>query len=210
MKVQIDGDESSPLLILAHGAGAGSDSWFMQAMTKHMVTEGICVATFDFEYMRKMKEAERRRPPERIPQLLEQYRSVVELLDRPCVVGGKSMGGRVASLLLADSPSAKVAGGVVLGYPFHPKGKPTALRVSHFSDLEHNLLICQGERDLLGSKTLVSELELPESITVHWFPEGDHDFKPLKKSGLKHDQLLQQLAVTAAHFIRQVSAREPV
>ena len=179
------GPSSGPVLVLAHGAGAPMDSGFMQAMADLLAARGIHVIHFEFAYMAARRTAGIRKPPSRMPQLLQEYRAVVDLLGAgPVFIGGKSMGGRAASMLAAepDMPAA-VAGLVCLGYPFHPPGKPENLRTAHLSSLNCPALIVQGERDPFGTADEVPGLSLPPSIGFHWCPAGNHDLAPPKRSG---------------------------
>ena len=114
--------------------------------------------------------------------LLDTWRAVIdELGSDGLVIGGKSMGGRMASLV-ADQ--CGVAGLVCLGYPFHPPAKPETTRTEHLAGLATPTLIVQGERDRFGTPAEVDGYVLSESIDVHWMPDGDHDLVPRKKSGL--------------------------
>ncbi len=105
------------------------------------------------------------------------------------IVGGKSMGGRIASMVAAERElsNAGPLGLVCLGYPFHPAGKPEKLRVDHLLSLKTPALFCQGTRDSLGTKEEVRTYTLSGSIRFHWLEDGDHGFKPRKKSGLTED-----------------------
>lgn len=203
MKVQIDGDESNPMLVLAHGAGAGHNSDTMALLTAALVSQAICVARFDFDYMAQMTVSGKRRPPARMPALQEEYQRVVEWLDRPCFIGGKSMGGRVATMILAEEWESQVSGVVAFGYPFHPAGKRSQLRTGHFLSIQRPVLICQGARDALAFQPGIDKVLLPEWVRLQWFEHGDHDFKTLKRSGITQQQLLQRVATVAAGFIRQ-------
>ncbi|NVJ50734.1 MAG: dienelactone hydrolase family protein [Gammaproteobacteria bacterium] len=171
-------------LLLAHGAGAGANSDFMQALRLAFEPSDIDLVRFEFGYMQQMTETGKRRPPSPFNQLIEQFSSVIawcqEQTSRPLWIGGKSMGGRVASHLLGTST---VMGGIVYGYPFHPPGKPDKLRTEHLQQITKPLHIIQGERDTFGSAAEVSELTLDPGIELHWIPDGDHSFKPRKRSG---------------------------
>jgi predicted alpha/beta-hydrolase family hydrolase len=173
-------------LLLAHGAGQGMDSPFMHTMAQGLAAAGMRVARFDFPYMLRAKAEGRRRPPDRAPLLLDAYRAAIDALRASGVdhtrllIGGKSMGGRIASLL-ADEQG--VAGLVCLGYPFHPPGKPDTLRTEHLRMLHTPTLICQGERDPFGRRDEVSGYPLSAAITVAWLPDGEHSFKPRKAAG---------------------------
>lgn len=157
------------------------DSPFMNAMARKLADRGLRVARFEFPYMRSRREG-RGRPPDREPVLLQAWRDAVEALgggDR-VVVGGKSMGGRMASMI-ADE--AGVRGLVCLGYPFHPPGRPATLRVRHLEALRTPALIVQGTRDALGSREEVEGYTLSPAIRLVWLEDGDHSFKPRVSSG---------------------------
>ena len=195
------GETEWPLFIMAHGAGAGSDSDFMQQMAGLLAERKIATLRFDFPYMQRIKTEGKRRPPDKVPALIEDYCSRIEQVGRACVIGGKSMGGRVASLIAANAP-AQVKGCACLGYPFHPAGKPDKLRTDHLMTISTPLLIVQGTRDALGNKEEVAGYNLPENIQWLWLAEGDHDLKPRKASGFTHSQHLQSAADAIAEFVR--------
>jgi predicted alpha/beta-hydrolase family hydrolase len=113
-------------------------------------------------------------------------------------IGGKSMGGRIASLI-ADE--AKVAGLVCLGYPFHPTGKPEQLRVEHLKSIRTPTLIVQGERDPFGTCDEVSKYKLSKRVRVHWLTDGDHSFKPRKASGRTLEENWEEGIDAVASFI---------
>ena len=173
-------------VVLAHGAGAPMDSEFMDYIADGLAAQGLRVARFEFPYMVKRREDGKRRPPDRAPVLLETYLNVAaELGPGNLIVGGKSMGGRIASMI-ADEAGA--AGLVCLGYPFHPPGKPEKLRTEHLADLKTPALILQGERDPFGKRDEVGGYTLSKSIDVDFLPDGDHDLKPRKASGRTREE----------------------
>ena len=194
----IDGPGDAPAtLLLAHGAGAPMDSPFMQAMATGLAERGWRVVRFEFPYMARARLTGRRAGPDRLPKLLEAFREQVALEgnERPLILGGKSMGGRIASLLLdalADADAAArhhvaggtVAGGLCLGYPFHPPGKPQQLRTEHLQTLRTPALILQGERDPFGRREEVEGYALSPQLQIQWLPHGDHSFTPTRRSGL--------------------------
>lgn len=168
-------------LALAHGAGAPMDSPFMDAFAAGVAARGYRVARFEFPYMAERRETDRKRPPDRQPVLLETWREVIAALGPGnLVIGGKSMGGRMASLVADD---AGVRGLVCLGYPFHPPGRPEKTRTAHLEALVTPCLIVQGERDPMGTRADVAGYRLAPSITLRWLPDGNHDLKPRKASG---------------------------
>ena len=154
-----NGKDKNPLLIIAHGAGADSQSDFMTDMASRIADEGIYVVRFDFPYMIKRQEDGKKRPPDRAPKLIVAWQDIIANLARPCVIGGKSMGGRIASMVANDADignlenvDALIKGCVSLGYPFHPPGKPEKQRTSHLETLRKPLLMVQGTRDTMGTK----------------------------------------------------------
>ena len=183
-----DGLPDSPVTIaLAHGAGAPMDSPFMAAFAEGLAAHGLRVARFEFPYMARRRDDGRKRPPDRAPVLLDAWLAVIsELGPEHLVIGGKSMGGRIASMV-ADE--AGVAGLVCLGYPFHAPGREADLiRLAHLEDLKTPALIAQGTRDALGNAGDVAGYALAPAIRIHWLEDGDHGFKPRKSSGLSEGQ----------------------
>lgn len=182
------GPKTAPVTVaLAHGAGAPMDSAFMEAFADGLAAKGLLAARFEFPYMAGRRGGGTKRPPDRMPVLMETWASVVAALGGPgkVVIGGKSMGGRIASLLAADleTKGTPVKGLVCLGYPFHPPGKPQNTRVAHLEKLQTPALFLQGERDSLGNRADVAGYALSSAIRVHWLADGDHGFKPRKASG---------------------------
>nr|WP_256666029.1 alpha/beta family hydrolase [Pseudomonas sp. 8Z] len=179
-------------LILAHGAGAPMDSPFMQHIAQSLAERGVRVVRFEFAYMAQRRVDGRRRPPNPQAHLLQQWRQVHAQVSRqvggPVAIGGKSMGGRMASLL-ADELGALAL--VCLGYPFYAAGKPEKPRVAHLAELGTPTLIVQGERDALGNRETVAGYELSSAVELHWLQAADHDLKPLKASGFSHTQHLE-------------------
>ena len=191
----IDGPDDAPAtLLLAHGAGAPMDSPFMAAIASGLGAKGWRVVRFEFGYMARMRQTGRRQGPDRMPLLQEAFRQQVRLEQaawpqRPLFVGGKSMGGRVASLLVDGlAAAAGVRGCLCLGYPFHPSGKPLTLRSEHLAELQAPTLILQGERDPFGKREEVGSYALSPQVQVGWIASGDHSFKPTKASGLSEAQ----------------------
>lgn len=195
-----NGDNGNAVLVLAHGAGAPMDSDFMNAVAEGLASSGIQVVRFEFPYMQQRRLSGKKRPPDRQPVLLDSWRQMIEKLGGPehLIIGGKSMGGRMASLIAAQLP---VRGLLCLGYPFHPVGRPERLRTEHLYEITTPTLILQGERDALGSRQEVASYKLPEIFQVQWLPDGDHDFKPRVKSGYTHQQNLQQAISVVTNFV---------
>ncbi|KAB0290418.1 alpha/beta fold hydrolase [Vibrio fortis] len=197
----IDGEEHSQYtFVFAHGAGAGMEHEFMQSVAKGLAFKGIRVIRFNFPYMIKRAEDGKRRPPDRAPKLLEAYQEVIEQVDaEKLVIGGKSMGGRMASHL---SEHEKVAGVACLGFPFHPPGKPDKYKGEHLAELSKACLILQGERDTFGKREEFPAFNLSDSVSVEFIPDGDHSFKPRKSSGHTEQQNIALAVEKLAKFIK--------
>lgn len=185
-------------LLLAHGAGAPMDSEFMNLLSAGLARRGIQVLRFEFPYMAERRTGGSKRPPNPMPVLLDSFREYYAAVDGPVFVGGKSLGGRVASLL-ADELAP--AGLICFGYPFHPPGKPERTRTAHLLELSTPALILQGTRDPFGKPQEVSGYPLAAQIRVSWLDTADHDFKPLKSSGLSQFEVIDQAAERAAAFM---------
>ncbi len=199
--MRIDGPQNGRTLVLAHGAGAPMDSDFMNDITALLHHErGIRVVRFEFPYMAERRESGKKRPPDKADKLLAHYNAVLDELpaSESVFVGGKSMGGRMA-LMLANE--RRVAGVCVLGYPFHPPGKPERTRLEPFAHPSAPVLVCQGERDTLGKREEVEGYKLPDSARLHWLPDGDHSLKPRKASGYTLEQNLASAADAIARFM---------
>jgi predicted alpha/beta-hydrolase family hydrolase len=198
--LRFDGpDRATETIVLAHGAGAPMGSPFLERVAGGLAAHGFRVVRFEFPYMAARREG-RRPPPDREPVLLDHWRAVLGMLKgaRPPVIGGKSLGGRMASLL-ADEVSAP--GLVCLGYPFHPPGKPERLRVAHLEKLGTPTLVVQGTRDALGSRAEVGGYRLSPSIRVHWIEDGDHSYRPRARSGRTERQNLDEAIEAVAAFV---------
>ncbi|MBK1698757.1 alpha/beta fold hydrolase [Rhodovibrio salinarum] len=205
-QITFDGPQDGPVLALAHGAGVGMDSPFMAAMAELLAARGVRVARFEFGYMAERRAGGKKRPPPAQNTLLAEFRAVIDALGGPgsVVVGGKSMGGRMASLLAADQEQTDqpVAGVVALGYPFHPPGKPEKLRTEHLQALATSMLVCQGERDPFGTAEEVATYPLSAAVQLTCLPDGDHDLKPRKSSGYSAETNWATAADTVAAFLR--------
>lgn len=192
--------DASITLLLAHGAGAPMDSAWMNSVAEKLAEQRIRTVRFEFGYMAARREGQRK-PPPRGETLMPEYLAAVEALDAKgkLFVGGKSLGGRVASMaangLFLDG---KIAGLVCLGYPFHPPGQPEKLRTKHLESLVVPALICQGTRDPFGTREEVTKYPLSQSIEMFWLEDGDHDFKPRKPYSL--DGHLSQAAEKIAQW----------
>jgi predicted alpha/beta-hydrolase family hydrolase len=197
----VTGPDDAPVtLLLAHGSGGPMDSPAMNTSAEALAAEGLRVARFEFPYMAVRRSDGSRRPPPRAETLIPDFARAAEALGAkgPLVIGGKSMGGRVASMA-ADALYAegRIAGLLCLGYPFHPPEKPDQLRTGHLMTLVTPALICQGTRDPFGTKQEVPGYRLPERIRFLWLEDGDHDLKPRKSlSGFSAADHLATMAKT--------------
>jgi len=191
------------IVALAHGAGVPMDSPFMNEFAAGLSGEGVRVARFEFPYMAARRSGGPRRAPNPAAVLEATWFDVVETLgggDR-LVVGGKSMGGRIASMI-ADR--ARARGVICLGYPFHPPGRPGQLRTAHLEQLETPALIIQGERDPFGTRDEVPGYRLSRAIEVRWLEDGDHSFKPRARSGHTQAGHLAKAVEWGAAFVERV------
>ena len=179
----IDGPPSDRTLVLAHGAGGAMDSSFMNRVAQGVSSGGVRVVRFEFPYMAARRAGLKKGgAPDRPAVLMETWRQVVAQLGEPVFIGGKSMGGRIATMV-ADEVGAR--GVVCLGYPFHPPGNTERLRTEHLKDLRTPTLIIQGTRDQFGSAEEVKGYDLSPAIRIEWMEDGDHSFKPRASSGRK-------------------------
>ncbi len=192
------------VLVLAHGSGQPMDAPFMDAVAGRIAAAGVEVLRFNFPYMARAVAEGRNRPPDRQPVLEESWMEAINSArSRPAAggglfIGGKSLGGRIATLV-ADA--ASVDGVVCLGYPFHPPGKPERLRTAHLETIATPVLICQGERDPFGSRDEVAGYRLSGNVELTWIDDGDHGFKPRKSSGATAEGNIDRAAAAAVAFI---------
>ena len=176
-------DDAALTVVLAHGAGAPMNTPFLNSVARGLAADGYRVARFEFPYMRARRETGRKGgAPDREPILRNSWKEVVDELGGGArlVIGGKSMGGRIASMV-ADEVGAR--GLVCLGYPFHPPGRPEKLRTAHLETLATPALIVQGTRDAFGTPDDVAGYRLSPAIRVVWLEDGDHSWKPRASSG---------------------------
>lgn len=188
--------------VLAHGAGAPMDHPSMQTLATLLGNAGIHVVRFEFPYMAARRTEGTRRPPDREAVLHRTWLEVIDALGggERLVIGGRSMGGRIASMV-ADE--AGVRGLVCLGYPFHPPGRPGRLRVAHLEALRTPTLIVQGERDAFGGPGEVASYALAPAIRIEWLADGDHSFRPRRASGHTIEEHLATAAGLTAAFVHQ-------
>lgn len=187
--------------LLGHGAGASQDSGFMRMFAKGLASRGLDVMTFNFVYMEQGRSV-----PDQKPKLESCFRAVIEaavkhrkLKHNRLVIGGKSMGGRIASQVAAAAALGKeplvneIDGLVFLGYPLHPPGNPAKLRVEHLEGIGKPMLFVQGTRDALGTPEEIRPFikNLRPAARIHAIEGGDHSFKAPKKFGLSQDEIYE-------------------
>lgn len=201
----LEGSSKAPLtVVLAHGAGAPMDSPFMTTVAEGLADRDLRVARFEFTYMRARRIKGTRTAPDREPILLDRWRDVIRSMGggQRLVIGGKSLGGRIASMI-ADE--AGVRGLVCLGYPFHPPGRPPGTRIKHLKSLRTPALIVQGTRDSFGTRSEVESYQLSQQIHFAWIEDGDHSFKPRARSGRTEQQNLTAAIDAVRDFVGQLS-----
>ena len=205
------GTPAPATFVLAHGAGAGQQSAFITGFARGLSERGIDVLTFNFLYTEQG-----RRVPDRTEKLDACYRAAVGAarshFDRPGVfIGGKSMGGRIATHLAAadDAKELGIAGVVALGYPLHPPGKPQQLRAAHLSRIRVPMLIVQGERDPFGTPAELHSVlgTIAGDVTLHVVKNGDHSLAPSRHKDRVASTHLEIQAVIAG-WIREQTTRE--
>lgn len=178
------------------------DTPFMNQVAEGIALAGFRVLRFEFPYMAGRRTGGSKRPPDRQPVLLDCWRHAIAAAGSgPLVIGGKSMGGRMASLVADDTG---VNGVICLGYPFHPPGKPDKLRTEHLENIACQTLILQGERDPFGTRAEVGTYRLSEAITLEWIPDGNHDLAPRKASGHTRESNMAATITAATAFLEMV------
>ena len=218
MELIQNGPMSGPVYLFAHGAGADMNSEFMAQVSEKWAKKGIRVVRFNFPYMIKREEDGKRRPPDRAPKLLGAYEDVIKQLNCPVVIGGKSMGGRMASMLMAENAlrdecdRLPILGCACLGFPFHAPGKDPKDRLNHLKELTQPLLIVQGTRDTMGTQEevegYVEEGDINSSVSLSWLEDGNHDLKPRKVSGFSHQQHIDSAIESVAEFVHRLSNQD--
>ena len=198
-------DPRRGVLLLAHGAGAAMDSPFMNRFAGHAAAAGLEVARFEFAYMAQRRTGGSKRPPAAVDTLVVEFRkALVRLLavtDGPVIIGGKSLGGRVAAMVGGGALDPRVVAVLCLGYPLHPPGMPEKQRLEPLAGLAVPALICQGERDPFGDRREFEAMELPAAVRLHWCVDGSHDLAPRGGSPATWDGNLKEAAEAAATML---------
>ena len=202
MEFLLNGDEKGrTTILLAHGSGAPMDTPWMNMVAEGLADQGFRVARFEFSYMAARRTGGSKRPPAKADTYAQEFLAAIEALscDGPLIIGGKSMGGRVASLIAqALYDEGRIIGLLCLGFPFHPPKKPDNRRGENLADITCPALICQGTRDPFGTQEDVETYDLSDAVTLHWLEDGDHDLKPRKRvTGKTLEDHLKDVALKA-------------
>ena len=202
------GERTSATLILGHGAGAGQHSTFMVDFAGALSQLGLDLVTFNFLYTEQ-----KRKIPDRAPVLEECYLAViaavrarVESARERLFIGGKSMGGRIATQVAAADAALPLAGLVLLGYPLHPPGQPQKLRDAHLPSVRRPMLFVQGRRDAFGTPDELAPIlaRLSPQPTLHVVEGGDHSFKLSRKDPARQAAIYGDVQSTIANWIRRI------
>ncbi|HSO94780.1 MAG TPA: alpha/beta family hydrolase [Acidimicrobiia bacterium] len=201
-------------VLLAHGAGSDHQTPALVAVADALAAAGIPSLRFDYPY-----KAAGRRAPDRPPVLAAATReAAAELAERSglplgqLVLGGRSMGGRIGSLVVADEDDPQPALGLLLlGYPLHPAGKPERRRDGHFPRLDLPVCFVSGTRDSLAPQVELTRAvqSVPGPVTLHWLDSADHGYRPLKASGRTIGDVLAEAAETSVTWVQGLDASAP-
>ena len=205
-------DRAGVTAVLGHGAGAGQTSGFMRMFAKGLAARGLDVVTFNFVYMEQGRSV-----PDQKHKLEGCFQAVIEtarknrkLKDNRVVIGGKSMGGRIASQVMSgeerESFAEDVVGLVFLGYPLHPPGQSAKLRIEHLEHIKKPMLFVQGTRDALGTPDEIKPFvkNLRPAAKIHEIEGGDHSFKAPKKFGLSQDKIFETAMDEIDRWVRSI------
>jgi len=188
----------------------------MRTILLNLNNAGLETLPFEFPYMKIMNQTGKRRPPDRMPKLIEAFEKEIKHYQalypkKKIIVGGKSMGGRVASLLISqleegnDEKPDSISACICLGFPFHPPKKLEKYRGEHLENIKTLTLILQGDRDTMGCKEEVENYKLANSITVKYIPDGDHSFKPRVRSGHTLEGNISMSSELIINFVNSLS-----
>jgi hypothetical protein len=199
------------VILLAHGAGAPMTSPFLESLASALAEQGNRVARFEFDYMASRRRTGIRRPPPKAELLLNEYTQAITGIsrtlgaDQHLIIGGKSLGGRVASMIAAkEFEDGRVSALICFGYPFHPSKRPLALRTAHLQSLRCPALFVQGENDPFGTRAEVETYRLSKSIRLNWIESADHDLKCRGGRSTPAGHGIARAAEAASHFISQL------
>jgi len=188
-------------LVLAHGAGAPMDSDWLNNITNKLELNNIEVIRFEFPYMEKRRITGKKSPPDKLPILVDKFNNIVNSLNKPVFIAGKSMGGRIASMIAPTNNN--ILGVIAYGYPFHPVGKPEKLRTEHLKKYNKPMLIIQGENDPFGKSKEWENFNIDKSIEIFPISKANHDLKPNKSTGLSLDEAMNIAVKKTASFIKK-------
>ena len=192
-------------LVLGHGAGAGQHSTFMVDFARALSDLDLDVITFNFLYIEQQRKL-----PDRAPVLEDCYRAVIDAVRaqlesarRALFIGGKSMGGRIATQVAAGDAALPIAGLVLLGYPLHPPGQPGKLRDAHLPAVRRPMLFVQGSRDTFGTPDELAPIvvRLAPAPTIHVIANADHSFKLSRKDPARQGEIYADIQRTVARWI---------
>lgn len=203
-----NGPQDGQCLILAHGAGVPMDSGFMNDMAGLIGDAGIGVLRFEFGYMARRRLTGKKAPPQAAERLIDEFKAAIDCagIERP-FIGGKSLGGRVASMCAGElHAQGRINGLVCLGYPFHLPGKSGALRTAHLEDYSCPSLIVQGENDPFGTRSEIEGYTLSDAIEFNFAPSGNHDLTPPKRSGRTAMDNWREASLAVADFMKRAQA----
>ncbi len=198
-------------VLLAHGAGAPMDAPFMNRLAEALAAEGLAVARFEFGYMAARRTSGKKTPPPEAGKLVGEYRAAIDaVLAAPeaagrILIGGKSMGGRVAAMTAGAPLDPRVAGVACFGYPFHPPGRPVDLRLAPLVEIRLPTLVLQGERDEFGNRAEVEGFGLQPPVEVVFVEDGSHDFGPRGSSPATLKGNILFAAAETARFARALA-----
>ena len=198
--------------LFAHGAGAPKNSEWMNLVAKKLTQHSrgkIKVKRFNFDYMERSKKENKKFPPDRMPRLIEKWEKEIikHAKNGPIFIGGKSMGGRAATLLPLEFLQRHVKGIINFGFPFHAPGKEPGERIIHLEKFKTPCLINQGERDPMGTKDEIKNYKISKKVTIKYLVDGNHDLKPRVKSGLDLDHNLVQAVENTIEFIEKLLSK---
>jgi hypothetical protein len=202
---------SGAVLVIAHGAGSDMEHRSTVDLAAALRAQGIHTVRFNFFYRSAGK-----RPPDPMPRLVECYRAVVQTVRRELappllLLGGRSLGGRTASMLIAEEGGEALCDGLVLfAYPLHPPGKPDKLRDAHLGDIGVPALLLSGTRDTFCTPELMRDVHerlssaRPDAWTLHWLEGADHGYHVLKRSGRTDADVLGETGDAVRAWIETV------